>query len=78
MICELDSVALAHDIDGYDLKKGDIGVVVHTYKDGAAYEVEFVTADGKTIALLMLNREDIRPIEGKEVLHVRELAQVAV
>jgi hypothetical protein len=51
--------------------------VVHCYKDSAAFEVEFVTAEGRTIALLTLNRADIRPIGGREVLHVRELVQVA-
>jgi hypothetical protein len=74
---ELDTVVLTHDIDEYGLKQGDIGAVVHCYRDGAAFEVEFVTAEGRTIALLMLNQTDIRPIGGREVLHVRELAQAA-
>jgi hypothetical protein len=76
MIRELDTVVLRHDIDEYGLKQGDIGAVVHCYTDSAAFEVEFVTAEGRTIALLTLNRADIRPIGGREVLHVRELAQV--
>jgi hypothetical protein len=76
LIRELDTVALTHDVDEFGLKQGDIGAVVHCYKDGAAFEVEFVTAEGKTIALLTLDRADIRPIGGREVLHVRELAQV--
>lgn len=78
MICELDTVALTHDIPEYNLKQGDIGAVVHCYKNNNAFEVEFVTADGNTVALLMLNRKDIRNIRGKEVMHVRELTQVAV
>jgi len=77
MIRELDTVVLTHDIDEYGLKQGDIGAVVHCYNDGEAFEVEFVTAEGRTFALLTLNRADIRPIGGREVLHVRELAQVA-
>ena len=77
MIRELDTVVLTHDIDKYGLKQGDIGAVVHCYRDDAAFEVEFVTAEGRTIALLTLNRADIRPIGGREVLHVRELTQVA-
>jgi hypothetical protein len=77
MIHELDTVVLARDVDEYGLKQGDIGAVVHCYRDGAAFEVEFVTAEGRTIALLTLNRADIRPIGGREVLHVRELTQVA-
>ena len=77
MIRELDTVVLTHDVSEYGLKQGDIGAVVHCYSDDEAFEVEFVTAEGRTIALLMLNRADIRPIGGREVLHVRELAQVA-
>jgi hypothetical protein len=75
MIRESDTVALTHDIDEYGLLQGDIGAVVHRYGDGAAFEVEFVTAEGRTIALLTLQQADIRPIGGREVLHVRELAQ---
>lgn len=78
MICEFDTVALTHDIPEYDLKQGDIGAVVHCYKNNKAFEVEFVTADGNTVALLMLNHTDIRNIRGKEVMHVRELTPMAV
>lgn len=75
MVNELDSVVLTHDIEEYGLKQGDVGVVVHRYKDGSAFEVEFVTAEGKTIAVLSLNWKDIRPLGGKEILHVRELVR---
>jgi hypothetical protein len=77
MIHELDSVALTHDIEKYGLEHGDIGAVVHCYKDGLAFEVEFVTADGKTIAVLTLNQDAIRPLSSREIIHVRELAQAA-
>ena len=77
MFQELDTVVLSHDIGEYDLKQGDIGTVVHRYKDNLAFEVEFVTADGKTIALITLDQTDIRPIGPREVLHVRELSEAA-
>jgi hypothetical protein len=75
MIRELDTVALTRDVEEYGLKQGDIGAVVHCFKDGTAFEVEFVTAEGGTIAVLTLEPGDVRPVGGKEVLHVRELAQ---
>lgn len=78
MIKELETVVLTHDIYEHGLKQGDIGAVVHCYKAGSAFEVEFVTAEGRTIVLLTLNQKDIRPIGGREVLHVRELDQMAV
>ena len=77
MVQELDTVVLKHDISEYGLEQGDVGAVVHCYKDGFTFEVEFVTADGKTIAVLTLNQSDIRPISGREVLHTRELEEVA-
>jgi hypothetical protein len=76
MIRELDTVALSRDIDEYGLKQGDIGAVVHCYQNGVAFEVEFVTGEGETIAVLTLTPDDIRAIQGKEILHVRELAPV--
>ena len=76
MIQELDTVVLTHNIDPYHLKQGDIGAVVHAYSDETAFEVEFVTAEGKTVALLTLTQADIRPIRGREILRVREFMPV--
>jgi hypothetical protein len=74
MIGELDTVVLTHDIDEYGLKEGDIGAIVHCYSDGNAFEVEFVTAEGRTIAVLTLTSSDIRLMSNREILHVREIA----
>lgn len=74
MIKELDSVVLTRDIREHGLKKGDIGAIVHCYADGNAFEVEFVTAEGRTVAVLTLTEKDIRAMHSKEILHVRELA----
>lgn len=74
MVHELDTVVLRRDIEEHALKRGDVGAVVHRYSDGAAFEVEFVTAEGKTVALLTLTPEDIRPMGSREILHVREFA----
>ena len=76
MICELDSIVLLHDIEEHNLKRGDIGAVVHCYEGGAAFEVEFVTAAGETIAVLTLTQKDVRAMDRKEILHVREFASV--
>ena len=73
MIHELDTVVLLRDIEEYGLVQGDVGAVVHCYEKGDAFEVEFVTAGGETVALLTLLPEDIRPMGYKEILHVREL-----
>lgn len=70
---ELDLVVLERDIDEYGLKRGDIGTIVHCYGDSRAFEVEFATVDGQTIAVLTLTEADIRPLKPSEILHAREL-----
>jgi len=78
MIKELELVALNHDIENHGLQAGDVGTVVHCYTDKIGFEVEFVTAEGRTIAVLTLTAADIRPIRSAEILHVREVATEAV
>jgi hypothetical protein len=74
MIQELEPVVLQHDVPEHGLKEGDIGAVVHAYGDRQAFEVEFVTAEGKTVAVLTLTEADIRPMGRGEILHAREIA----
>ncbi|MDQ2999227.1 MAG: DUF4926 domain-containing protein [Chloroflexota bacterium] len=77
MIGELDMVVLTHDLSEHGLQQGDVGAVVHAYGTGAGYEVEFVTAEGRTVAVLTLAADDIRPMAAREILHVREVAPLA-
>lgn len=70
---ELDTVVLTHDIKNCKLKEGDMGAVVQVYDGGKAFEVEFVTAEGKTVALLTLKPDDIRKVARNEILHAREI-----
>jgi len=77
MIDELDLVVLLHHDDVHGLEAGDVGTIVHCYKNGKGFEVEFVSADGKTIALLTLSDAEIRPFEQSEILHVRDLTALA-
>ena len=74
MFEELDTVVLAHDIEKYGLKRGDVGAIVHVYKNGKILEVEFVNAEGKTVALLTLESDEIRSIKKNDMLHVRGFA----
>ena len=74
MFEELDTVVLARDIEKYGLKRGDIGAVVHVYSNGKTVEVEFVTAKGKTVALVTLSSLDIRHMANDDILHVRGVA----
>lgn len=71
MIQELDRVILKTDLPEYSLAQGDIGTVVLVHQGGRGYEVEFVTLDGDTVAVISLFTEQIRPIGSKEIPHAR-------
>jgi len=75
VIQELDTVALTQDVEAHGLERGDIGTVLHVYTRETAFEVEFVTGGGSTVALLTLGADAIRPIGKSEILHVRELTE---
>ena len=66
----LDTVVLARDLPDHGLRKGDLGAVVQVYEpDGL--EVEFVTASGRTEALVTVNVEDVRPVADDDLVSVR-------
>jgi len=73
-IREHDSVVLTRDLPAIALVAGDVGVVVDVYGNGAAYEVEFMRYDGKTIAVETLEAAAVRGVGTRDVPHVRELA----
>lgn len=76
MIKELDTIVLSRDLPEYGLKQGDIGAVVHSCKEGEAFEVEFVAGHGDTLAVVTLDSQDVRLVDDKEILHVRKLEAV--
>lgn len=70
---ELDLAVLMRAIPEFDLVPGDVGTVVFVHRGGEAYEVEFLTRGGRTIAVLTLEADDIRPIGNDDLLHVRQM-----
>lgn len=76
MIKEHDRVILTGDLPGEDLRAGDVGVVVHIYPEGRAYEVEFMTLAGSTIAVATVESDKIRPVTDSDIPHARPLAAV--
>ena len=71
---ELDTTVLMRDIPEHGLVRGDIGAIVYRSRDGRAFEVEFVTADGRTVTVERLSATDIRPMRDDEILHARRVA----
>lgn len=70
---EYELVVLTRDMPGHGLRAGDVGTVVHSYHAGAC-EVEFVSAGGETLAVLTVTDSDVRAMDHREILHVRNLA----
>ena len=74
----LDTVVLDRDLPEHGLRNGDLGAVVEVYApDGL--EVEFVTASGKTQALVTLTqRRAARARQRSHCRQVRRLSRVAL
>jgi hypothetical protein len=66
----LDVVVLNTDLPAQGLKRGDLGAVVDVYSPDAL-EVEFVTASGRTQALITLRSSDIREVGDDDLVAVR-------
>ena len=72
----LDTVVLDRDLPERGLRRGDLGAVVEVYEpDGL--EIEFVTASGKTQALVTLKANDVRCVEDGDLIAVRPVGRSA-
>jgi Domain of unknown function (DUF4926) len=74
MIKELDTVVLTRDLPQQRLRKGDVGTIVLVHKGGAAYEVEFATLGGDTLAVVTLVADAVRAATTRDIPHAREIA----
>ncbi len=73
---ELETVVLDRDLPEHGLRRGDLGAVVQVYEpDGL--EVEFVTASGRTQALVTLREADVREVHDEDLISVRTLTRGA-
>jgi hypothetical protein len=73
MIKEHDRIVLLKDIPEEGLKTGDVGTVVHIYRDSKAFEIEFMTLEGGTIAIVTVPASNVRAVSKMDITHVREL-----
>jgi hypothetical protein len=74
MMNEHERIVLKTDVPASGLQTGDVGTVIHVYKDGEAYEVEFVTLEGRTAAVVTLEAGQVRSVGPREITHARDLA----
>ena len=66
----LDVVVLNTDLPAQGLNRGDLGAVVDVYSPDAI-EVEFVTASGRTQALITLRTSDIGEVGDDDLVAFR-------
>ena len=72
---DLGLAVLREDLRAVGLEAGDVGTVVFVHDHGKSYEVEFIAADGRTLAVETLRADQIEPFSGPQILHVRRLAE---
>ena len=77
MLNEHDRVVLTIDIPGEGLLAGDVGAIVHIHSDGQAYQVEFLSLDGHTVAIATVPVTDVRPVTRQDITHARKVATAA-
>lgn len=65
-----DTVVLLRDLPAHGLRRGDLGAVVEVYAPNGL-EVEFVTASGRTEALVTLTTDAVRGVHDRDLLTVR-------
>jgi hypothetical protein len=74
MLKELDRIVLLTDVAADGLKAGDVGTIVHVHTTGKAFEVEFISLAGDTVAVSSLAAEQVRPVGERDMTHVRSLS----
>ena len=74
VIEEHDRIILLKDLPEDGLQAGNIGTVVYIHSQGEVFEVEFMTLDGGTVAVVTLLSSQIRAVSKRDITHVRELA----
>ena len=60
-------VMLTVPLTAQGLKAGNRGLVVHVHGDGEAYEVEFLTLAGETIAVATVDADLLRQVDNSSL-----------
>lgn len=73
-IAALNRVVLTKDLPEDRLAAGDVGTVVHVYPSGEAFEVEFFSLTGRTLAVATVAIDALRPVAANDVASARTVA----
>jgi hypothetical protein len=72
----LECVVLSRDLPDQGLKAGDLGAVVDLHEPDCL-DVEFVTAGGRTQAVVTLRASDVRKVGPRDMVAVRPVQPAA-
>jgi hypothetical protein len=73
MIKDHDRIVLTSDIPSEGLKAGDVDTVIHIHREREAYEVEFLTLDGQTVAVITVLASQLRSVNNRDLTHARPM-----
>ena len=73
MIKEFEKAVLVVDLPEDGLVAGDVGTVVDITTNGQGVTLEFFNFAGKTIAVVPMSIQDIRPLNVNDMMHVRSV-----
>lgn len=69
---EFDLVVLEDDTVNGRLRAGDVGTILTVCNEGKAFEIEFVTLTGESVAVKTLLPHQIRLVRPSEMMAVRD------
>ncbi len=76
MLTEHQRAVLLAPLPADGLEAGDVGTIVHVYRDRQAYEVEFVALDGHTRAVATVEASQVRAVTKTDMTHARQIQAV--
>lgn len=78
MLKENETIVLTADVqgdEGEELKRGDVGTIVHVHPGNEAIVVEFMSLDGTTVAIATVLSSESRPVRSSDITHARTIAE---
>ena len=79
MFKENETIVLTADVlgdEGEELKRGDVGTIVHVHPGNEAVVVEFMSLDGTIVAIATVLSSEARPARSSDITHARTIAAV--
>lgn len=70
-----ERVVLLVDLPDYDLKAGDVGVIIEEYAEPQGFMLEFNTRDGDLVALPVVSESQIRSLRDDDLCSVRRISE---